>query len=222
MNNKITGVFVGFLLFFSSISMAQVLNSKLDSISYILGINLAENIKRQGIKNVNSDVLSKAMAEHMAGMPSKIDKKEGDSYLSNYMSELKNMQGKEAKMEGEAFLAENAKRLEVVVLPSGMQYEILKSGTGAKPKASDKVTTHYHGMLINGTVFDSSVERGEPMSFGVTQVIQGWQEALQMMSVGDKWKLFIPHTLAYGERGAGGAIPPFATLVFEVELLGIN
>ena len=124
--------------------------------------------------------------------------------------------------EGKEFLAANAKRPEVKTLPSGLQYEVMKEGTGAIPTAQDKVSVHYHGTLIDGTKFDSSVERGEPAEFGVTQVIPGWVEALQLMKTGSKWKLFIPSNLAYGERAAGAVIKPFSTLVFEVELLDIK
>jgi FKBP-type peptidyl-prolyl cis-trans isomerase FklB len=124
--------------------------------------------------------------------------------------------------EGEKFLIDNAKRNEVTTLESGLQYEILKTGEGPKPSLNDQVTTHYHGTLIDGTVFDSSVDRGEPATFPVSGVIKGWTEALQLMSVGSKWKLFVPYDLAYGERGAGPQIGPFTTLVFEVELIKIN
>ena len=120
------------------------------------------------------------------------------------------------------YLAENAKKEGVTTTESGLQYEVINSGKGAKPAPSDQVTVHYHGTLLDGTVFDSSVDRGEPASFGVTQVIKGWTEALQLMSIGDKWKLTIPSDLAYGDQGAGGMIGPGATLVFEVELLGIK
>jgi len=125
-------------------------------------------------------------------------------------------------LDGKTFLAENAKKTGVVVLPSGLQYKIMAAGTGPKPKATDTVTTHYHGTLIDGTVFDSSVQRGQPISFPVNGVIKGWQEALQLMPVGSKWQLFIPSDLAYGSRGAGGAIGPDATLIFEVELIAID
>ena len=123
---------------------------------------------------------------------------------------------------GKAFLEKNGQKETVVTLPSGLQYEILTAGNGAKPKATDKVKCHYHGMLLNGTVFDSSVQRGQPAVFGVNQVIKGWVEALQLMNVGSKWRLFIPSELAYGEQGAGSSIEPYSTLIFDVELLGIE
>ena len=129
---------------------------------------------------------------------------------------------KEAKQKGEAFLAENAKRQGVKTTASGLQYEVLEATLGQKPKATDTVKVHYEGTLIDGTVFDSSYRRGEPISFALNQVIKGWTEGLQLMSVGSKYKLFIPYQLAYGEQGAGGSIPPYAALIFTVELLGIN
>jgi FKBP-type peptidyl-prolyl cis-trans isomerase FklB len=222
MQNRFAVMFAAFFLFCASVSFAQVLNSKVDSLSYIFGMNLAENIKRQGIKEVDHEILSIGFADAMANRESLIDKKSAEAFLNAFMNEHRSLQQKAEKEEGELFLAENAKRKEVRVLSSGLQYEVLKSGSGPKPKATDKVLTHYHGMLINGNVFDSSVNRGEPITFGVNQVIKGWQEALQLMSVGDKWKLFIPYDLAYREKGAGGSIPPFATLIFDVELLEIK
>jgi FKBP-type peptidyl-prolyl cis-trans isomerase FklB len=131
------------------------------------------------------------------------------------------MRGQEAKSTGDKFLAENGKKKGVTTTASGLQYEVLKAGDGPKPAATDKVNVHYHGTLINGKVFDSSVERGQPITFGVQEVIKGWTEALQLMPVGSKWKIFIPSQLAYGEQGAGGDIGPNEALVFEVELLGI-
>ena len=127
-----------------------------------------------------------------------------------------------AKEEGANFLAKNAKKEGVISLESGLQYEILKQGSGAKPTINDNVTTHYHGTLIDGTIFDSSVDRGQPATFPVSGVIKGWTEALQLMSVGSKWRLYVPYDLAYGERGAGANIGPFTTLIFEVELISIN
>ena len=132
------------------------------------------------------------------------------------------MKTKLAKEEGANFLAENAKKEGVISLESGLQYEILKQGSGPKPTINDNVTTHYHGTLIDGTIFDSSVDRGQPATFPVSGVIKGWTEALQLMTVGSKWRLYVPYDLAYGERGAGANIGPFTTLIFEVELISIN
>ncbi|MDP6722423.1 MAG: FKBP-type peptidyl-prolyl cis-trans isomerase, partial [Pirellulaceae bacterium] len=134
----------------------------------------------------------------------------------------KKVQGEKNKADGKAFLAKNGKKDGVITLASGLQYQVLKKGNGKRPTKADRVKTHYHGTLLDGTVFDSSVERKEPISFGVTGVIAGWTEALQLMQVGDKWRLFVPSDLAYAERGAGADIGPHATLIFEVELLGIE
>ena len=142
--------------------------------------------------------------------------------LQNYFTKQQAKAGQGSIQEGQKFLSENSQRDGVVSLESGLQYEIITPSEGAKPTLDDQVTTHYHGTLLDGTVFDSSVDRGQPASFGVTQVIKGWTEALQLMSVGDKWKLTIPSNLAYGDQGAGGMIGPGATLIFEVELLEIN
>ena len=151
-----------------------------------------------------------------------ISYQEAQTAINDFFRALQDKAGQKNREEGQAFLAANARRPEVVTLPSGLQYEVVREGTGAKPKASDTVEVHYHGTLIDGTVFDSSVRRGTPATFGVTQVIPGWVEALQLMPVGSKWKLYIPSELAYGAQGAGGAIGPHTTLVFEVELLGIK
>lgn len=201
---------------------AQQLENQLDSLSYIFGYNLAENIKRQGIREVDHEWIARGVADAMANKEGLISRRAGEVYLKTFVDSLRAQQIRQVKAEGEKFLADNAKRKGVVVLPSGLQYEVLKSGKGPKPKATDKVVTHYHGTLINGTVFDSSVNRGEPITFGLNQVIKGWQEALQLMSVGDKWKLFIPYQLAYGEKGSGGIIPGYSALIFEVELLEIK
>jgi len=156
------------------------------------------------------------------GKDLKIDPQTANANLQTYMQGKAERAGAENKTKGEAFLAENGKRAEVKTLESGLQYEVITEGTGAKPAATDKVTVHYHGTLIDGTVFDSSVDRGQPASFPVNGVIPGWVEALQLMPTGSKWKLFIPSDLAYGPRGAGGDIGPNATLVFDVELISIN
>lgn len=158
------------------------------------------------------------------GKKPEIDLHEAQQLLNAFFGKLEEeakAASAEARKAGEDFLAENAKREGVTTLPSGLQYEIMTTAIGQKPVATDKVRVHYHGTLIDGTVFDSSVQRGEPAEFGVTQVIPGWVEALQLMPKGSKWKLFIPYNLAYGEQGAGGAIAPYSTLIFEVELLDI-
>lgn len=199
---------------------AQNQSSKMDSVSYNLGILIAQNLKRQGLEKVNPTELAKGIADALAGV--KVDLAQCNESVSEYLTaqQAKKFEGNVA--EGKKFLEENKKRPEVKTTNSGLQYEIMKAGAGAKPTANDKVTVHYHGTLLNGTVFDSSVERGQPATFGVNQVIPGWVEGLQLMPLGSKWKFFIPYDLAYGERGAGGEIGPFATLIFEVELLKIN
>jgi FKBP-type peptidyl-prolyl cis-trans isomerase FklB len=199
----------------------MTLNTALDSVSYSLGVNIAENLANQGIKEVNVDALARGMDDFIKKNNLQISQAEANTIINNYLQAKQMEQRELASKEGKDFLANNAKRKEVVTLPSGLQYEILIPGTGPLPKPSDKVTTHYHGTLIDGTVFDSSVERGQPATFGVTQVIQGWQEALQLMPQGSKWRLYIPYNLAYGERGAGGKIGPYAALIFDIELISI-
>ncbi len=192
-----------------------------DTFSYSLGLLLANNLKQQGISGYDEEELLKGLRDALN------DKAQLD-YATANLEVQKGMRAERqakatANLEaGRRFLEENAKRKGVKVTDSGLQYEILKKGNGPKPGPADKVKVHYHGTLIDGTVFDSSVERGQPISFPVNGVIKGWQEALQMMPVGSKWKLYIPSELAYGERGAGAAIPPNAVLIFEVELLGIE
>ena len=201
---------------------AQELKTSIDSLSYAAGLLMGQNMKSQGISTVNSEVFSKAFTDGLSSEKSQIPMEEANKIIQNYMMEQKAKAGGKAKEEGEAFLKKNAERAGVVTLESGLQYEVIKEATGVIPTAKDKVNVHYHGTLINGEVFDSSVKRGEPISFPVTGVLKGWQEALQLMPVGSKWKLFIPEHLAYGARGAGAIITPYAVLVFEVELLGIE
>jgi FKBP-type peptidyl-prolyl cis-trans isomerase len=196
-------------------------------VSYALGSDIGTNLKRQDL-DLDPKVLAAAIADAFAGK-SAMDEKEVRAALDDLrkmaMSKMETKakaDGEKNVKEGEAFLAANAKKEGVKTTASGLQYKVVKAGTGATPKASDEVKVHYHGTLIDGTVFDSSVERGEPVSFPVTGVIQGWVEALQLMKVGDKWQLTIPSKLAYGPNGAGGKIGPNAVLVFDVELLAIN
>ncbi|MCF0190556.1 MAG: FKBP-type peptidyl-prolyl cis-trans isomerase [Marinilabiliaceae bacterium] len=191
-------------------------------ISYAIGMNIGANLKQSGANNLDYSEIAAGLKAILEGGQTRIDNKAAGQMLNKFFAELEENAGKKAKEEGEAFLAANATRPEVVTLKSGLQYEIMKEGTGKKPKATDSVVCHYHGTLVDGTVFDSSVRRGQPATFPVSGVIQGWVEALQLMPVGSKWKLFIPYNLGYGARGAGESIPPYATLVFEVELIEIK
>lgn len=193
----------------------------MNKISYALGLNIGKSLKKSGIKELDIDRFSKGVKNVLLNESFDISEEESRAILNDFFTRLQQDLLEKNKTQGKRFLEENAKRESVKQTPSGLQYEIIKEGNGQKPLASDRVKVHYHGTLIDGTVFDSSVRRGEPATFGVTQVIQGWVEALQMMSVGSKWKLFIPHKLAYGAQGAGELIEPFSTLIFEVELLEI-
>ena len=194
----------------------------MDKVSYALGMSIANNIMASGVNGLNVEEFVKAITTYMAGEEPAMTPAEAQQVLNDYFTKLQEEQTAALKAEGEAFLAQNAKNEGVVTLPSGLQYKVLKSGNGATPKASDSVECHYEGRLISGTVFDSSYQRGETATFGVTQVIAGWVEALQLMKEGDKWQLYIPYNLAYGERGAGAQIPPFATLIFDVELVKVK
>lgn len=191
-------------------------------VSYALGMSIANNLMASGIKNLNTEEFVKAIKASLAGEQPAMSVVEAQQVLNDYFTKLQEEQTAAVKAEGEAFLAENAKKEGVVTLPSGLQYKVLNAGTGATPKASDSVECHYEGRLIDGSVFDSSYQRGETATFGVTQVIAGWIEALQLMKEGDKWQLYIPYNLAYGERGAGAQIPPYATLIFDVELVKVK
>ncbi len=194
-----------------------------DSASYALGVRIAQNIKSQGFEGLNQSILQRAMNDVLQGKKLALVDSTLDQCLGEYQKKAMSDKSSVAKKEGKAFLEANAKRKGVVVLPDGLQYEVLKTGSDTtKPKLEDKVKCHYHGTLINGTVFDSSVDRGEPITFPLNGVIKGWQEAVQLMTVGSKWKLFIPSDLAYGDQQAGPTIAPGSTLVFEVELLGIE
>ena len=193
----------------------------MDKLSYALGLSMGHNFLGSGIKSLNVEDFAKGVEAVYKHEKPEISFEEAKQIINEYFPNLQNEIAEENRRAGEAFLAENAKRPEVVVLPSGLQYEVLAEGTGRKPKATDKVQCHYHGTLIDGQVFDSSVQRGTPAVFGVNQVIPGWVEALQLMPEGSRWKLYIPSDLAYGEQGAGGSIPANATLIFEVELIKV-
>ena len=197
----------------------------MDKTSYAIGLSFGQHLAQSGIKGLDYTSFAKGVEAMCEGKAPEIALDEAQRLLNAYFTKMENDK-KEAhagtRKAGEDFLAENAKRDSVTVLPSGLQYEVLTPAIGQKPVASDKVKVHYEGRLTDGTVFDSSIRRGEPATFGVTQVIQGWVEALQLMPVGSKWRLFIPYNLAYGEHGAGQMIPPYAALIFDVELLGIE
>lgn len=192
------------------------------NLSYSLGMSMATQLMQTGLENLDVEAFVKAFTEIMKNEKPSMSLEEASEHIQAYFSAKQNEMLKINKAEGEKFLAENKKEDNVVELPSGLQYEIITEGKGDIPKATDTVECHYHGTLIDGTVFDSSVQRGQPAVFGVTQVIKGWVEALQLMPVGSKWKLFIPSDMAYGEQGAGDLIQPNTTLIFEVELLGIQ
>lgn len=201
---------------------------KFDKLSYALGISMGHNFRASGIENISVQDFADGVAAVFYGTAPKLSFQEAKAEVEKFFTELQAKQEAEARAMGEVnakageeFLAGNGKRAEVTTLPSGLQYEVLEAGEGESPKASDTVTVHYTGKLIDGTVFDSSVERGQPATFGVTQVIPGWVEALQLMKPGAKWRLFIPSALAYGPQGAG-PIGPNQTLLFDVELIAVN
>lgn len=197
------------------------LENQVEKFSYAIGLSLASNLLQSGIKSVELESLFDAIKDVMEGKQPKLSAEEANQVIDAFFKSKQANEGSVNGKEGELFLSKNKDEEGVVELPSGLQYKILTEGTGAKPQATDKVKCHYHGTLINGTIFDSSVERGQPAEFPVNGVIKGWVEALQLMPVGSKWRLFIPSDLAYGDQGAGGAIGAKATLIFEVELLDI-
>jgi FKBP-type peptidyl-prolyl cis-trans isomerase FklB len=211
---------------------APALTTRKQKFSYALGMNigsgLGANLKKQSV-DVDSTLVSQGLKDAMSAGKTRLTQEEAQAVLTEVQNEVKKQQQEKTqqaaaanKTEGEAFLAANKSKDGVVTLPSGLQYKILTAGTGPKPAASDSVKCNYRGTLINGTEFDSSYKRGQPTTFGVGQVIKGWTEALQLMPVGSKWQLFVPASLAYGDRGAGAEIGPNATLIFEVELLSIE
>ena len=204
----------------------------MDKLSYALGIGIGSQLAGMGAKELNIDDFAQAIKDVISGSELKVDNAEAQTLVQNFFQEQEAKQqaaaaeaGKAAKAAGEAFLAENGKKDGVVTLPSGLQYQVLKEGDGKKPSATDQVVCHYEGTLIDGTVFDSSYQRNQPATFGLNQVIAGWTEGVQLMQLmqeGAKYRFFIPYDLAYGERGAGAQIPPFAALVFDVELIEVK
>lgn len=201
----------------------------MDKLSYALGIGIGSQLAGMGAKELNIDDFAQAIKDVVSGSALKVDNAEAQTLVQNFFRKQEAERqaataeaGKAAKTAGEAFLAENGKKEGVVTLPSGLQYQVLKEGNGKKPSATDQVVCHYEGTLIDGTVFDSSYKRKEPATFGLNQVIAGWTEGVQLMQEGAKYRFFIPYDLAYGERGAGAQIPPFAALVFDVELIEVK
>ncbi len=193
----------------------------MDKVSYALGLSIGNNFQNSGIKCLQVEDFVQGLSDVLNEKQPAISYDEAKKVINDFFLRLHKEKLEINKKAGEEFLSINKGRAGVVTLPSGLQYQVLQQGNGEKPKATDKVKCHYHGTLINGTVFDSSVERGAPAVFGVNQVIPGWVEALQLMPVGSKWRLFIPSNLAYGENGAGEMIEPNSTLIFDVELLDI-
>jgi FKBP-type peptidyl-prolyl cis-trans isomerase FklB len=204
------------------------LKTQKDKLSYAIGMNIGAGMKKDGL-DIDPNVLSQGLKDALAGTKPLMTEAEAQTVMTEFRTEMMKKKQEEAqrvgdtnKQAGQQFLAANKTKEGVVTTPSGLQYKILKEGTGPKPTATDSVTVNYRGTLINGTEFDSSYKRNEPATFGVNQVIKGWTEALQLMPVGSKWQLFIPSDLAYGERSPGAEIGPNSTLIFDVELLSIN
>ena len=194
---------------------------ELDKVSYCFGLSIASNLLSSGVNTINTEAFVDAIRTVYAGQMPEIKPEEANQILQDYFNKLQNERGKAAKEAGEQFLKDNKSKEGVVTLESGLQYKVISTGNGAIPKSSDTVKCHYEGRLINGAVFDSSIRRGEPAEFPVNGVIAGWVEALQFMPVGSKWQLYIPSDLAYGPHGAGQAIGPNETLIFDIELLDI-
>ena len=201
----------------------------MDKLSYALGLGIGQQLKQMGLQeNLVIEDFAASIKDVLADNDLKVSHQEGQQIVNNFFRDLEQKQnaakaeaGKAAKAEGEKFLAENAKKDGINLTKSGLQYEVLNEGTGKKPKATDTVRCHYEGRLLDGTVFDSSYKRNEPADFGLQQVIAGWTEGVQLMAEGAKYRFYIPYMLAYGEGGAGAMIPPFATLIFDVELIKV-
>ena len=193
----------------------------MDKFSYAIGLGIGQNLLSMGAQGINVEDFSQAIADVLNRNELAMSHNEAREIVNKYFMELEEKMNAENIEKGKAFLAENAKKEGVVTLPSGLQYEVITEGNGKKPSATDRVKCHYEGTLIDGTLFDSSIKRGQPAVFGVNQVIQGWVEALQLMTEGSKWRLFIPSELGYGAQQAGEMIPPHSTLIFEVELIEV-
>lgn len=193
----------------------------MDKVSYALGIGIGRQLAQMGATDINTDDFGQAIKDAISGRL-QLDEQEAQMIVQDFFQRKSEEQAKNAKAEGENFLSENGKKEGVVVLPSGLQYQVLREGNGNKPSATDQVECHYEGTLINGQVFDSSYKRGQTATFGLNQVIKGWTEGLQLMQEGAKYRFFIPYHLAYGAQGAGQNIPPYATLIFDVELVKVK
>lgn len=193
----------------------------MDKFSYGLGMGIGQNLLQMNVSEMNFEDFVNGMKAVLNGEKTELTHAEAQQVVSEHFRKLSEKAFAKIKEDGEAFLAQNAKREGVITLPGGLQYQVINEGTGKQPKASDRVQCHYEGTLIDGTVFDSSIRRGEPAVFGVSQVIAGWVEALQLMKEGAKWRLFIPQQLAYGAHGAGENIPPYSALIFDVELIKV-
>lgn len=200
----------------------------MDKVSYALGLGIGRQLSQMGADNLDIDDFAKAIKDILSGNEPAVGDAEAQTLVKDFFEKQEAKQRaaaaekfKDTKEKGEKYLAENANKEGVVTLPSGLQYQIIKEGNGRKPKATDKVKCHYEGMLIDGTLFDSSIQRGEPATFPLNGVIAGWTEGLQLMQEGAKYRFFIPYNLGYGEHGAGASIPPFAALVFDVELIEV-
>lgn len=199
------------------------MSQDIQAVSYCIGLSVADSLMQQDLGGIDPSVMAEAISDVFSGKTTKYSPDQANEIIQKYIQEITASKFEVYKNEGEAFLAENAKKEGVTTTASGLQYEVVELGNGPKPKSTDTVNVHYHGTLIDGTVFDSSVTRGIPATFGVHQVIKGWTEALQLMPVGSKYRLYIPQDLAYGAHPhPGGAIKPFMALVFDVELLGIE
>ena len=193
-----------------------------DSTSYAIGLSIGTNLKKDGLTELNLDIMKKGMADVMKGDSLPFDMNTAQTVIQSYLGDKQKRKAEENLEAGKKFLEENKKKAGVVTTASGLQYQVLKEGNGPKPSATDTITVHYHGTLIDGTVFDSSVDRGQPSEIPLTMVIQGWIEAAQLMKVGSKYKLFIPAELAYGDRQKGPVIGPNSTLIFDLELISIK
>jgi FKBP-type peptidyl-prolyl cis-trans isomerase FklB len=193
----------------------------MDKFSYAIGLGIGQNLLSMGAQGINVEDFAQAIADVLNRNELAMSHNEAREIVNKYFMELEEKMNAENIEKGKAFLAENAKKEGIVTLPSGLQYEVITEGNGKKPSATDRVKCHYEGTLIDGTLFDSSIKRGQPAVFGVNQVIQGWVEALQLMTEGSKWRLFIPSELGYGAQQAGEMIPPHSTLIFEVELIEV-